>query len=162
MELIDIYTINKVKTGKKFVRNQDILNDNEYYLLEQGWIINDNNEILLTQRNLAKSHGGLWESTAGHVKSGETDFEAIKREINEELGVVIPDSCFKFIKSIISKHTILDVWVIRTNVDLKDVKLQKDEVINVKYVSISEFIKMIEKKEVINKLSYFIEIYNSL
>ena len=51
MEAIDLYDRNKNKLNKTFVRGKDRLNNGEYYLLEQVWIVNKNNEILLTQRN---------------------------------------------------------------------------------------------------------------
>ena len=84
METIDLYDKNKNKLNKTFIRKKDTLLENEYYLLEQAWIVNDEGKILLTQRGLNKSHGGMWEATAGHVKARETDMEGILREIKEE------------------------------------------------------------------------------
>lgn len=55
MEIIDLYSKNKKKLGKTFIRNQDKLLENEYYLLEQVWILNDENKVLLTRRSLKKS-----------------------------------------------------------------------------------------------------------
>ena len=120
MEKIDLYTKDKVKLNKVFIRHQDILFDNEYYLLEQAWIINDNKEILLTRRSFNKSYGGLWEATAGHVKAGETDIEGIQREIYEELGLNIKKSDFNSVKSLIKKQAILDIWIIRSNIKIED------------------------------------------
>ena len=159
METIDLYDVNKKKLGKTFIRHKDKLLENEYYLLEQVWIINDNNEILLTKRSLNKSYGGMWESTAGHVKSGETDLEGIQREVNEEIGLNIEKSDFKFIKSLIRNQAILDVWLVKKDISLDEIKLKSDEVIDAKFVSISEFTKMLNNKEIIENLSYFLEIY---
>ena len=89
MEIIDLYNKNKEKLGKTFVRKQDKLLEDEYYLLEQAWILNSENKILLTRRSLNKSYGGMWEATAGHVKAGETDLEGMQREVHEELGLNI-------------------------------------------------------------------------
>lgn len=162
MEKIDLYTIKKEKLGKTFIRHKDKLLDNEYYLLEQAWIINNKKEILLTRRNFNKSYGGLWEATAGHVKSGETDLEGIKREVLEELGLDIKKSDFTFIKSLIRNQAILDVWVVNIPITLEDLNLKEDEVIDAKFVSIAEFKKMLDKGEIINNLSYFIDIYETL
>lgn len=52
-------------------------------------IMDDNNRILITQRNLKKSQGGLWEFPGGKIENGETREEAIIREIKEELDVNI-------------------------------------------------------------------------
>lgn len=162
METIDLYNKNKEKLGKTFVRHQDKLLENEYYLLEQAWILNDENKILLTRRSLNKSYGGMWEATAGHVKSGETDLDGIQREVSEELGLNIKKNDFKFIKSLIRKQAILDVWAVKKNVTLADIKLKDDEVMDAKFVSISEFKEMLENKEIIDNLSYFIDVYNEI
>lgn len=162
MEKIDLYTKDKVKLNKVFIRHQDMLLDNEYYLLEQAWIINDNKEILLTRRNFNKSHGGLWEATAGHVKAGENDIEGIQREVYEELGLNIKKSDFNFVKSLIKKQAILDIWIVRNNIKIEDLNLKNDEVIDAKFVSFDEFKKMLDNNEVVDNLSYFIDVYNSL
>lgn len=155
MEKIDLYSKNKEKLGKTFVRKQDKLLEDEYYLLEQAWILNSENKILLTRRSLNKSYGGMWEATTGHVKSGETDLEGIQREVYEELGLNIEKNEFKFIKSHIRNQTILDVWVVRKNINLEDLKLKDDEVIGAKFVSISEF------KEMLNETDEFEETQSS-
>lgn len=159
MEIIDLYNKNKEKLGKTFVRKQDKLLEDEYYLLEQAWILNSENKILLTRRSLNKSYGGMWEATAGHVKAGETDLEGIQREVHEELGLNIEKNEFKFIKSLIRKQAILDVWVVRKDINLKDLKLKNDEVMGAKFVSISEFKEMLNNNEIVENLTYFIDIY---
>ena len=50
-------------------------------------VIRDGDRYLLCQRPLAKRHGGLWEFPGGKVHAGETVFEAVRRELAEELGV---------------------------------------------------------------------------
>lgn len=48
-------------------------------------IRNKEGKILIAQRNLKKSQGGLWEFPGGKVEPNETKEEAIVREIKEEL-----------------------------------------------------------------------------
>lgn len=159
METIDLYDKNKNKLNKTFVRKKDTLLENEYYLLEQAWIVNDEGKILLTQRGLNKSHGGMWEATAGHVKAGETDMEGILREIKEEIGIILKNSDLNFIKSLIIKQAILDIWLARKNIKLSDIKLRENETIDVKYVSFEEFKEMYNNKEIVQNLDYFFDIY---
>ncbi len=54
-------------------------------------ILNDSGEILLQKRSKTKDMDpGFWGiSAAGHVSRGQTDEEAVKREVKEELGVVV-------------------------------------------------------------------------
>lgn len=52
-------------------------------------IKDDSGKILITQRNLKKSQGGLWEFPGGKIEPNETKEQAIIREINEELTIDI-------------------------------------------------------------------------
>ena len=52
-------------------------------------LILKNNKFLITRRKSDKSLGGYWEFPGGKTESGETDIEALKREIREELGIEI-------------------------------------------------------------------------
>jgi len=46
-------------------------------------------EYLVARRPDHKRHGGLWEFPGGKVLDGESGFEAVKRELDEELGVEV-------------------------------------------------------------------------
>lgn len=52
-------------------------------------ISNDQGQILIDRRRLEGAMGGLWEFPGGKIEKGETVEECIKREINEELGILI-------------------------------------------------------------------------
>lgn len=52
-------------------------------------IKNDDGKILIAQRNLKKSQGGLWEFPGGKIEPNESREEAIVREIKEELTIDI-------------------------------------------------------------------------
>lgn len=52
-------------------------------------IKNNEGKILIAQRNLKKSQGGLWEFPGGKIEHDETKEEAIIREIKEELNMDI-------------------------------------------------------------------------
>ena len=47
-------------------------------------IKDENGKILITQRNLQKSQGGLWEFPGGKLEPNESAQDALKREIKEE------------------------------------------------------------------------------
>jgi mutator protein MutT len=50
-------------------------------------VIEREGKLLVCQRPTHKRHGGLWEFPGGKVEEGESDFEAVARELEEELGV---------------------------------------------------------------------------
>ncbi|MGI2905881.1 8-oxo-dGTP diphosphatase MutT [Tolypothrix sp. VBCCA 56010] len=52
-------------------------------------ISNDRGQILIDRRRRSGAMGGLWEFPGGKIEKGETVEECIKREINEELGILI-------------------------------------------------------------------------
>ena len=50
-------------------------------------IIRRENQVLLGRRPDHKRHGGLWEFPGGKIDEGETEVEAVARELLEEFGV---------------------------------------------------------------------------
>ena len=50
-------------------------------------VIARGDELLVCQRPLEKRHGGLWEFPGGKCEPGESDADAARRELHEELGV---------------------------------------------------------------------------
>ena len=52
-------------------------------------LIDEAGRVLLQQRKLGGSHGGLWEFPGGKVEDDEIPENALVREIFEELGVTI-------------------------------------------------------------------------
>ena len=52
-----------------------------------GALVDHAGRILLQQRHADRQHGGLWEFPGGKVESGESAVAALRRELNEELGI---------------------------------------------------------------------------
>lgn len=165
IEKLDVYNKNKKRTGKIIERKSGVtLYKGEYIISVQCWIINLDGKILLTQRSLNKSHGGMWEPTGGLVQSGESSKEGIKRELKEEIGLEINnDEEIKLIKEIVEDNDDLnffrDIYLIKRNVDLKELVYKDNEVMNAKYVSLEEFSNMIKNNESFDWLGYFKELY---
>jgi 8-oxo-dGTP diphosphatase len=60
-------------------------------------LIRQDGKVLLTQRKPGRHLGLSWEFPGGKVEAGETDDEALRRELKEELGVVVTvgSRCFE-------------------------------------------------------------------
>lgn len=52
-----------------------------------GVLIREDGAFLLTSRPPGKPYAGYWEFPGGKVEQGESTFDALCRELNEELGI---------------------------------------------------------------------------
>ncbi len=57
-----------------------------------GILVRDDGSYLLGQRPEGKPYAGYWEFPGGKVEQTETIFQALYRELDEELGIKIKDS----------------------------------------------------------------------
>ena len=57
-------------------------------------MVDIDNKVLIAQRQEDKFMEGYWEFPGGKLENGELPNQCLIREINEELGVDISDSCF--------------------------------------------------------------------
>lgn len=56
-------------------------------------LIDPDNHVLITRRPAGKPLAGLWEFPGGKVHEGETPEKALVRELREELGIEVCESC---------------------------------------------------------------------
>ena len=57
-----------------------------------GILLDSQGRYLLGQRPEGKPYAGYWEVPGGKIEKGESVFEALKRELQEELGIEIASS----------------------------------------------------------------------
>ena len=88
MELWDIYDVNKQRTGRTMKRNDWTMKPGDYHLSVLGIIRRPDGRFLITQRVMTKAWApGWWEVSGGAAQAGEESFEAVCREIKEEVGL---------------------------------------------------------------------------
>lgn len=114
----------------------------------------DNKKVLLQQRSANKKlWPNKWDITAGgHVLAGEYGYQAIIRETEEELGLKIEKNDMEFIGAttsetikgnIINKH-FNEYYIAHKDIDIKDIKLQEEEVQDIKWFDKEEVIRMVK------------------
>ena len=92
MELLDVFNENNEYLGYS-VERLKVHEENLWHHHVSAWIMNYDGKILLQQRALnKKKNPGKWAKTGGHVDSGETCEESIKREVYEEIGLEVKDN----------------------------------------------------------------------
>ena len=123
------------------------------------WVINDNNEILLQYRCKDKDlYPNTWDcSFAGHINSYENSIDALVREGKEELGIDINLDKLEYVfttKEILKYNDVdnrefVDIFILRQNIKLEDIKFQEEEVSGAKYVNYDEFFKLIDDNKLL-------------
>lgn len=105
-------------------------------------IINeDRNKTLFQQRCADKKlYPNMWDiAVGGHISAGEDDKVTVRKELKEELGLNPDDYNIEFVS----------IFIIYANIDIKNIKLQKEEVSNVKWITKEEMNNLISNNQVI-------------
>ena len=78
-------------------------------------IFNKQGDLLIAQRPLDKHMGGLWEFPGGKVEAGEAVTDALRRELDEELGIqpLSWEPLISIEHAYPEKTVLLDVWIVR-------------------------------------------------
>ena len=97
-----------------------------------------------------KNHPNNWDmSSAGHVVSGETSIQGAIREVYEELGIKTQESDYKFISEYIADQffEIAQVYLLKLDLDITNLTLQKEEVSEVKWLCYDDFKELFLSKD---------------
>ena len=54
-----------------------------------GILVNDKNQVFIAKRSSDKHQGGKWEFPGGKLEKGETSYQALCREMREEVGIEV-------------------------------------------------------------------------
>lgn len=150
MELWEVYDENREKTGRTHERGK-AMSENDYHIVIHVWIVNDRGEFLIQKRQPWKEGWpDMWDgSVAGSAVLGDTSLDAAIRETKEELGIDLDMSFGEILFTVKGPSRFDDIWFVRQNVDIGDLKLQYEEVADAKWVSEKEIKQMIHDGEFI-------------
>ena len=134
MEYWDIYDKNKKVTGRKMVRNDWCLKDDEYHLSVLGIVTRPDGKFLITKRIKTKQWApGWWEVSGGGVQAGETSYEACIREVSEETGLDLSKAEITYLFDYHRENPgegdnyFVDIYRVMLDFDEKDVHPQESE-----------------------------------
>ena len=157
-EYFDILDENGNKTGKIKLRSE-VHRDGDWHRAVHIWILNRKGEILLQRRCPTKDSNPnmLDVSCAGHLSAGDESLTAAIRELKEELALDVNAEELEFIKTIKSsaKYTetfinneFQDMYILRSDKDINDMKYQEDEISEIFFVSYEKFKEMVINRQV--------------
>ena len=146
-EYFDVLDKDRNKLGYTKERGELLL-DNEYNMGVENYIICDN-KILMTKRSINKSHPNMWEIPGGCSQKGEESFDTLKREMKEEINLNINHKNTKLIDTKLYKKQFIDIYQTKTNININNIKLQKEEVSEIKLINKDEFNKLITDNKIV-------------
>lgn len=155
-EYFDILDDNGNKTGKKKLR-REVHRDGDWHKTVHIWIINQNGDILLQRRAANKdSHPNMLDiSSAGHLSEGDESLDGAIRELKEELNIDIKPEELEFIctlkrssrySSTFINNEFDDLYFLRTNLKVDDIKYEEEEISEIFFVAYKEFKKMVNER----------------
>ncbi|XP_062112889.1 nudix hydrolase 3 [Humulus lupulus] len=160
-EHFDVLTRTGQKTGLSKPRGE-VHRDGDYHRAVHVWIWAENTQQFLLQRrsDCKDSWAGLWDiSSAGHISAGDSSLLTARRELQEELGIILPKDAFEMIfvflqECVTNEGTFInnefnDVYLVTTldPIPLEAFTLQESEVSAVKYISYKEYKSLLAKED---------------
>ena len=145
-------------TGLTYYKG-DSIPEGYYPMVVMIAIQNSEGKFLMQKR--VPSKGGDYGVTGGHPKSGETPYEGIITEVNEELGIDISD------KEIIEFNSGCDgvdcykMYYAKLDISMDEFVIQEEELSEVRWFSMEELEDMVDKKILNqNQIDFFIKCQN--
>lgn len=156
-EYFDLLDENGNKIGKTKLRSE-VHRDGDWHKAVHIWIINKNGDILLQRRCATKDSDPnmLDISSAGHLSAGDDSLSGAIRELKEELNLDVVKEDLQFIKTIkkSSKYTSTfinnefdDLYILRTDKDIEDMRFQKEEISEIFFVPYKKFKEMVKNRQ---------------
>jgi isopentenyldiphosphate isomerase len=113
----------------------------DVYRVSGLWITNSKGELLLAKRSLLKAHNpGKWgPSVAGTVEKGESYYENIIKEAQEELGITGISPIADAKSRVTGKHNFFSQqYTLVLDISIEDLRLQEEEVMDARWFAIQE------------------------
>lgn len=152
MEYFDVLNENGEFTGEVEIREKCHENG-LWHRAVYGFVFNNNGDVLLQKRSANKKlWPNLWDVTAGgHVLAKEFGYQALIREVKEELGIEVFENEIKYlvgstssdIKGNVINNHFNECYLITKNIDISKIKLQLEEVSDIRWFTKQEILEKI-------------------
>lgn len=150
MELLDLYTEDRVRTGKTMVRGT-VVPEGLCRLVAHVCIFDSQGRMLIQQRQPFKSGwSNYWDmSVGGCAVAGDTSIAAAERETREEIGLAVDLTGVRPVLTINFDRGFDDFYAVNQDVDLSTLRLQPEEVQAVRWATLEEILQMIDDRQFI-------------
>lgn len=147
MEWIDLRDGNGKPTGIRVPREHELA-EGEFMLAVHIFIYRGDGQFLLQKRSLKKRlFPGKWDVTGGGVQAGENSRFAACREVQEEVGLVLPPERMQKLARLKRPPVFFDIWACRHEFSLGDLVLQPEEVDDARMASPDKMLKILFEQE---------------
>jgi len=152
MEYYDILDVFRRRTGRVRPRGEAMV-PGEYRHGAEIWIFHTDGRLMVTRRHLEKDgYPGKWECTGGLVTTGETTFNTILREAEEEIGIKFTPNDIRKVATKLCGREYLDIYTAKTDRPIDSLKLKPTEVIEARYVTWTELKAMLDSGKFIENV----------
>ncbi|MBR2406640.1 MAG: NUDIX domain-containing protein [Clostridia bacterium] len=146
MEKWDLYDREGNLLGKTIHRGARF-RSGEHHLVTHVWVVNSAGRLLIQRRSSKRRMmPNIWAITSGSAVAGEDSATAARRELEEELGIALPDSAFLPLGRLVRRNSLCDVYLVQRDIAVPDMKLQKEEVSQVRWVTGAQLYSMVNER----------------
>ncbi len=145
------------KTGEIITKNEAHKTGKWHGSIHVLIINNDKDKTLLQKRcEQKKLYPNMWDiAIGGHISTGEDDLTSAKRELEEELGITcnsikkVDRVKEKLVNNGIISNEYVTIFIVYTDIDIKDLKLQEEEVSEAKWCTKEELNLLIKNNQIL-------------
>lgn len=142
----DVYTKDRQLTGRTHLRGEP-MRPGDYHVVVHVCLFNGKNELLIQQRQpFKRGWPNMWDvSVGGSALAGESSNRAAERETLEELGIELDLSGQRPCFTVNFPEGFDDYYIVKTDVEISALKLQEEEVRQVRWASREEALQLQEE-----------------
>lgn len=171
-EMIDILDKETGEKTGKIISRDEAHTTGEWHGAIHVLIIDNNKEHTFLQKRCAskKLYPNTWDiAVGGHIAAGEDSLTTARRELEEELGLHSNNLKIEYVDMIkeqlnnngVISNEFVSIYVVYADINIEDIKLQEEEVSEVKWCSKEELNELILANKMIPHVREY-EILNSI